>query len=194
MSEARRLMSADEFLEWCTVQEGRYELVGGEPVAMAGARQAHDRVVMNAAILVGTQTRGGACRPCTGDVAIRIPGGTIRRPDLAIDCGPFEPDALHATDPRVVIEVLSPSTRTFDMVRKLGEYQRLPSLRHILLIDPDEPRVVHWTRDGRGPWVDIVAEGLDSRIVLEDLGIILPLRDLYDGLSFTPRPVSPSSA
>lgn len=188
MSEAVRLMEPDAFLDWCTSQEERYELVGGVPVAMAGAKRGHDRIVMNTTLAVGNQSRGSPCQPFSADFAVRIPGGNIRRPDIGIDCGPFVPDDLAATDPRVVIEVLSPSTRTFDMIGKLREYQRVPSLRHIILIDPEEPRVLHWSRDPDGRWSDHAAEGLDAVIALTDPTLTLSLADLYEGLTFRPRP------
>ena len=180
-------MTAEAFLDWCLGQEGRWELVDGVPVAMAGAKQVHDRVVVNALMALGSQLRGGPCRPTTGDVAVAIPNGNIRRPDLGVDCGRFEPESLTATDPRLVIEVLSPSTRTFDAIGKLREYQRVPGLLHIILVDPDEPRVWHWRRPANGSWSDLLLEGLDAVVELPDLGATLALRDLYEGLTFRPR-------
>ena len=188
MSEAGRIMTAEAFLDWCLGQDGRWELVDGVPVAMAGAKQVHDRVVVNALLALGGQLRGGPCRPTTGDVAIGIPNGNIRRPDLGVDCGRFEPESLTATDPRLVIEVLSPSTRTFDAIGKLRDYRRVPGLRHIILVDPDEPRVWHWRLPEDGPWTALLLEGLDTVIELPDLSATLALRDLYEGLTFRPRP------
>lgn len=201
MSEAVRRMSPDEFLEWCTIQEGRHELIDGVPVAMAGARRAHDLVVVNALTSLRPGLRGSPCQPFTGDFAVRIPSGNIRRPDVGVDCGPIDPASLVAADPRLVIEVLSPSTRTFDALGKLREYQRVPGLRHIMLIDPEAPQALHWRRDGDarsegegrddgGRWTDHAAEGLDAAIELPDLGVTLRLADLYEGLAFRPRPRS----
>ena len=70
MSEAVRLMDPDSFLEWCTSQEDRYELVGGVPVAMAGAKRGHDRIVMNTTLAVGNQSRGSPCQPFSADFAV----------------------------------------------------------------------------------------------------------------------------
>jgi Uma2 family endonuclease len=193
MSEAERRMTAAAFLEWCTFQEDRYELVDGVPVAMAGAKQVHDRLTVNAIIALGRTLRDGPCRPNTADIAIRVPNGNLRRPDVLIDCGTFEPESLIATDPRVVIEVLSPSTRTFDAIGKLREYQRVPTLQHIILIDPDQPRVLHWQRQdwqrqADGSWTDQMIEGLDAVVALPDIAVVLPLAELYAGLTFSPRP------
>lgn len=140
-------MSQDEFLEWCQFQDAKYELVDGLPVAMAGAKRAHDRIVVNAIISLGIQLRGNPCQPFSGDTAVAIPNGNTRRPDVGIDRGQFNPDALAVDSPRLVIEVLSPSTRTFDMFDKLDEYKTVPGLAHIVLIDPDAPQAIHWWRE-----------------------------------------------
>ena len=116
-------MTAEAFLDWCLGQEGRWELVDGVPVAMAGARRGHDLIVVNALTSLRPALRGGPCQPFTGDFAVRIPNGNIRRPDVGVDCGPVDLNGLTATDPRLVIEVLSPSTRTFDAIGRLREYR-----------------------------------------------------------------------
>jgi len=105
-------MSQDEFLEWCQFQDTNYELVDGVPVAIVRARRAHDRAVVNAIRSLGNQLDGNPCQPFTDDSAVRIPNGNTRRPDVGVDCGQFAPDALAVGSPRLVLEVLSPTTRT----------------------------------------------------------------------------------
>jgi Uma2 family endonuclease len=180
-------MSAEEFLEWGLNQELRYELVDGVPVAMAGAKQRHDRIVMNAQGLMYAQLRGKACRNFSADIAVRIPAGNIRRPDAGIDRGAFDGDATTAGAPFLVIEVLSASTREFDLLRKLEEYKTVPSLAHIVLVDPDSPRVFHWSRPPREDWRYAVLEGLAAVITLPEIDCVLYLAALYDGLTFRSR-------
>ena len=150
MSDAIHRMDPEEFLDWCQYQDDRYELVSGVPVAMAGAQRRHDQIVVNAMLAIGPRLRGGPCRPFTADTGVRIPSGNIRRPDLGVDCGQFLDTALTADRPILVMEVLSPSTRTFDLVIKLDEYKSIETLRHVLLIDPDQPQVIHWSRPSKG--------------------------------------------
>jgi Uma2 family endonuclease len=106
-----RRMSQDEFFAWQERQDQLYELVDGMPVLplkiMTGASQAHDRVVVNI-----------PCRPTTDDLAVRIPAGNVRRPDVTVECGEAGRRELAVREPRVVIEVLSPSTMTFDRIRR----------------------------------------------------------------------------
>jgi Uma2 family endonuclease len=201
MSEgAIRRMTADEFLEWdLTAPDCRHELVDGVPVpqhgwrpdaptAMTGANRRHDRVVMNTQLALGNRLRGSPCAPFSADVAIRIPNGQIRRPDVGVDCGEVDQGATFSDAPRLLVEVLSPSTRAFDRVRKLEEYKSLPSLAHILLIDPDGPKALLWSRDTDGLWTHVVLSGLEATAELTALGVSLPLADLYEGLTFQRSP------
>jgi Uma2 family endonuclease len=181
-------MSAEEFLEWGLHQELRYELVDGVPVAMAGAKQRHDRIVMNTQAGLYTQLRGKECRNFSADIAVRIPAGNVRRPDAGVDCGAFDDNATTAGAPFLVLEVLSPSTREFDMLRKLEEYKTIPGLAHIVLIDPDTPQAFHWSRTPGENWRHALLEGLEAVIHLPEIDCTLGLADLYDGLTFRPPP------
>ena len=189
MSEpAIRRMTANEFLDWCQHQEGRHELVDGMPVALTGARRVHDRLTGNALGMLYGLLRGHRCHLFTADTGVRIPAGNIRRPDAGIDCGSFKPNETWADAPFLVLEVLSPSTRTFDLFDKVEEYKTIESLRHILLGDPDLPEVRHWSRTRDADWTQTTYAGLDALIQLPDLSGNLDLATLYDGLTFTLRP------
>lgn len=159
MNEAIHRMEPEEFLDWCQYQEACHELVSGVPVAMAGTQRRHDQIVVNARhdqivvnamLAIGPGLRGGPCRPFTADTGVRIPSGNIRRPDLGFDCGQFVDTALAADSPTLVIDVLSPSLRTFDLVTALDEYKSIETLRHVLLVDLDLPQVIHWSRPPNG--------------------------------------------
>jgi Uma2 family endonuclease len=189
MSErAVRRLSQNEFLEWCQFQDTNYELVDGVPAANVSARRAHDRVVVNTIGSLANQLDGNPCQPFSDDTAVRIPNGNARRPDVGVDCGQFDPDALTVESPRLVLEVLSPSTRTLDMFDKLDEYKTVPGLAHIILVDPDAPQAIHWWRDPDQTWQHARHQGLDATIVIPDLEVTLGLRTLYAGLTFRPRP------
>ena len=173
-------MDADTFLEWCTHQEERYELVDGVPRMMAGARARHDRVVVNALVTLRRALAGTPCEPFSGDFAVAIPKGNIRRPDVTVDCGATDDDRLRAENPVLVVEVLSPSTRTFDSVRKVAEYQSVPSIRHILLIDPEAVAGVLHTRAVGETWTTAMLTSPEAEIPLPALGITLLLSDFYE--------------
>jgi Uma2 family endonuclease len=84
-----RRMTQDEFFAWQERQEHLHELVDGIPVLplkmMTGASQRHDRVAVNVIASLHGQLRGGPCRPTTDDLAVRIPSGNVRRPDVTVE-------------------------------------------------------------------------------------------------------------
>jgi Uma2 family endonuclease len=186
-----RRMTQDEFLAWQEHQDRLYELVDGIPVLplkmMMGASQAHDRVVVNIIAALHRQLRGTPCRPTTDDLAVRIPAGNVRRPDVAVECGQAERRELAVREPRVVIEVLSPSTMSFDRIRKLPEYQTIASVADILLVDTERPRVDVLSRTAEGRFVQSQHDGLDARIDLPAIQASLSLADVFEGLEFESR-------
>lgn len=186
-----RRMSADEFFAWQAKQDRLYELVDGVPVLplkmMTGASQAHDRVVVNIIRELANQLRHGPCRPTTSDLAVRIPAGNIRRPDVTVECGKGEARDMAVKEPRVVVEVLSPSTMNFDRFTKLPEYQTVETLTHVILVDTEAPRVDVITRRHDGQWTPRQHVGLEEVIELSNIGARLNLADVFEGIEF-PEP------
>lgn len=130
MSETiRARMTTEEFFAWQQGQDRNYELVDGIPVmplkSMTGATDRHDRITVNAIVALGTKLRGKPCRPKTSDTSVLTWRGT-RRPDVQVECGKPDPRSMAADDPRLVIEILSPSTMRYDRFQKLAEYQWHP--------------------------------------------------------------------
>jgi len=181
--------TVDRFFEWQARQQDRYELVSGFPVRMmAGARNVHDDILVNLLAELRGQLRGSGCRPFTGDGSIETLPGQIRRPDAGVDCGRRNPDSMMAALPRMVAEVLSPSTRDFDTFEKLAEYRQVDSLGTIMAVEPNAPEVVVWSRGADRGWVRQVFEGLDREIDMRTIGVTLPLAEIYDGVAFPARP------
>ncbi|MGC2779492.1 MAG: Uma2 family endonuclease [Bradyrhizobium sp.] len=181
-------VTPEQFFSWVTAQEERYELVDGEVVMMAGAGRRHDAIVVNLTAALHAQTRHGPCQTFTGDTYVITSPSTRRMPDLGVDCGKPDDDALVADRPALLVEVLSPTTGGFDVTVKLAEYQALRCLDYILFIDTDSPNVHLYSRDADGAWTDAVLKGLDAVIRLDKLNVTLELRDVYAGLEFRPRP------
>jgi Uma2 family endonuclease len=187
-----RAWTVDEFFAWAERQPDRYELVNGRPLRMmAGAKNVHDDIVVNILVALGPQLRGSGRRPFTGEGAIETYPGQIRRPDVGVDCGRRNPNGYKAQAPRLVAEVLSPSTRDFDSIRKLDEYKTVAGLDYILIVEPNEPLVSLWSRGEEG-WREARVEGLDAMVDLPALGASLDMRAIYDDVEFpiNPRLVS----
>ena len=178
-------MTPDAFLEWCLDQEDRWEFVDGMPRMMTGATRTHDRIVVNLIAELHSRLRGKPCQPNTADVAARMAQGNIRRPDVTVDCAGAPDKSLTSELPTVFFEVLSPSTRAIDIVKKSEEFKQLPSLRHFVLIEPDMARAAVWSRpDEAAPWTDQDIIGLDAVIPLTAIAVDLPMASIYDGITF----------
>lgn len=178
---ALRLMEADEFLVWCLDKEPRYELVAGVPVEMmAGASEVHDGIVVNIISLLKGQLRGSPCRPTTADIALRTRIRSVRRPDVTVTCGPPPRDNVYeAQQPRLVVEVLSPSNVGIAWDRKLREYRRREDLDYILLVDAKLIAATLYTRTGN-VWDDQDYERLADTIELPRIECRLTMADIYE--------------
>jgi len=190
MTEAApRRWTIEEFFAWQEGQPQRYELVDGLPMRMiAGAKNVHDDIVVNVLTELRNQLRGRGCRPFTGDGSIETKPGQIRRPDIGVDCGRRDPNAMKATSPRVVVDVLSPTTRDFDTIGKLEEYKLVDSLERIVVIEPNAPEVIIWVRGADRSWQKGSHRGLDQEIDMPEIGVTLSLTEIYDGVEFPARP------
>lgn len=190
---APRLMEADEFLLWSTHQDARYELVDGIPVEMmSGASRVHDRIVTNLIISLGRQLRGTGCSPTTADTALRTRIRGFRRPDVTVTCDPPRPEVYEALQPRMAVEVLSPSNKGVAWDRKLREYRRHEALQYILLVDSEVVGVTLYERAANG-WADIDLERLSETVELPSIGCRLTLAEIYEETGLTEAPSSGTS-
>jgi len=181
-------MTVDQFFAWQEGRAERYELVNGQPLRMmAGAKNVHDDIVVNLVGELRAQVRGSGCRPFTGDGSVETRPGQIRRPDVGVDCGQRDPNGTKAALPRLVVEVLSPSTRDFDTFKKLDEYKEIDSLEYIVLVEPNEPVVFFWRRNARA-WIEAQVRGSDAQIDMPGIGVRLQMAAIYEGVQFPVRP------
>lgn len=181
---AAKRMTADEFFVWQQQHEERYELVEGAPVKlMAGASEVHDTIVTNIIASLHQQLLGTPCRPATADLGLRTKIDAVRRPDVTVVCSEPHPDSYEARNPRLAVEVLSPSNRGIPWHRKLEEYRRLDDLRYILLVASDAEQATLIRRDEQG-WTSDELDGRASIVELPSIGCRLRLSDAYRGLSF----------
>ena len=88
----------------------------------------------------------------------------------------------------MVLEVLSPATRSFDLQDQLEEYKSVASLEYIILVDADAPQIRVYHRLPPETWLSDRLTGLDAILRLPRLGVEIPLADLYTGLAFRARP------
>lgn len=180
-----RSISVADYLAMERAANEKHALWDGEVFAMAGASPSHNLLV--AAVLgeLGVRLRGRPCRPYASDQRVRIPGGKrYVYPDASVVCAPRELDPIDdatIVNPRLVVEVLSPSTEAFDRGEKFIAYRTIPSLTDYLLLAQDKPLAEHYAREPDGSW-RLRASDLEGSVLLASIDVEIAVRDLYDGV------------
>lgn len=167
------------FLVWEREQEGRFELVDGEPVAMVGGTLAHAILVSRLESLLRASLGARGCHVFQSNVKVPVPPDYFY-PDVLVTCGPIDLGADVVRAPVLLAEVLSPSTAEFDRGDKWARYRRLPSLRTFLLVAQDRVHVEVHRRSGDA-WQRDVSDHLDALFEVADPPARLALRELYAG-------------
>lgn len=159
----------------------RHEFLDGRVLALANGSPEHAAICANVITALSAALANRRCRVYTTDLRIRVPAtGLATYPDVSVICDrpeldPADPRRHTAINPKLLVEVLSPSTQDYDCGEKLEHYQQLASLEEILLVHHDARRVTVWRRSGRG-WS--ATEHRDGIIPLA-LGCDLSLAAIY---------------
>ncbi len=176
----RKRMTLDEFLAWEERQELRYEFDGFQPVAMVGSTAAHSTIQRNLLFALTGRLRGKPCQPHGSDLKIHV-AGCIRYPDAFVVCKPIPPRDTVVDEPRIVFEILSPSTTNKDLVQKNQEYRETRSIERYVVLEQSHAAAIMFSRKGED-WVSEVAAGSDAALSLPEIGIALPLSEIYEGV------------
>jgi Uma2 family endonuclease len=178
----RKPMTLAEFLEWEERQPMRYEFDGIGPVAMTGGTYGHSTIQGNLATALGGRLRGKRCRFHGSHLKFQVAEGHVRYPDGMVLCSPVDRTATVVYDPVVVFEVLSPSTARDDRIVKAREYQATPSVQRYVMLEQDGVSATVYARSGE-TWTHEILIA-DSILALPEIGVELPLAELYEGIAF----------
>ncbi len=170
--------------------ETKSEYLRGEMFAMAGASREHNLIAGNVNRELGSQLRERECEVYQSDMRVKVsPTGLYTYPDVTVVCGePEFEDAEVDTllNPKVLVEVLSPSTADYDRGGKFTHYRRLPSLQEYVLISQDRPLVEHYVRQGKDEWLLTEQSSLQDPLILPSIQCQLPLSEIYRKVQFAP--------
>jgi Uma2 family endonuclease len=180
-----KFSTLEQFLAWEDRQELRYEFNGFQPVAMTGGTAAHARIQANLITALVGRLRGKPCQAMGSHLKIAV-AGRIRYPDAFVVCTPIPNKAKVVTDPVVVFEVLSDSTAREDLFTKNAEYRATPSILHYVILEQTEAAAVVFSRKGED-WVSEILTD-DGVLHMPEIGIEIPLAELYLGIDLTEPP------
>lgn len=192
-SAAKLHLTFEEFLELEQKSEEKHDFMDGRVFCMAGGTYHHSVIISNLVRELGMLLRAGPCRALESNmrVSVRNQSKSVY-PDVPIICAPpeFDPrDRSTGTilNPKVLIEVLSDSTEAYDRGGKFEFYRDIPSLEEYVLVSQHVPHIESFLRQGEGSWSIASTRGLENDFQLRAIPIILPMRSIYDGVTFTPR-------
>lgn len=175
-------MTAAEYFALDDASEVKHELVEGIPFAMAGGTPEHARISLAIGALLFGQLAGKSCSPYGSDLRVALNHDTFAYPDCTVVCGDLETwsdDANTVTNPRLVVEVLSPTTERYDRGRKAFLYQDMPSMQTVVLVSAQGPWAQVMDRQEDGSWVIRTYLGMDAVLPLPSIRAELPLNRLY---------------
>ena len=184
-------MTLAQYLELENASDECHEFYGGEIFPIENATFRHQQIVSNFTASAATVLRANGCRLHTHGtrVATSPEDGLITYPDLVILCGqpkflPADPNAL--SNPKAILEVLSPSTKDYDRGSKFKLYRSIASLEEYVTIQQDFPAVEHHIKQPGGAWLTHDLNGIENTLRLTSVTLEIPFSILYETLEFGP--------
>lgn len=180
-ADRRYRHSFADYLEIEEMSPVKHEFLNGEIYAMAGGTPEH--AALCAALIghLGALLRGRPCRVYTAHLRVRVSAtGLATYPDAAVICGELERDPespTHVTNPTVLFEVTSPGTEAYDRGEKREHYQKIESLRELVIVSQQARQVAIWRRTADG-WANEIA-GAGQTFELPSIGARLAVDELY---------------
>jgi Uma2 family endonuclease len=170
-----------------TVPNEKYEYQDGTIRLMAGGSKEHDDIAFNTRLALKQQFQSGPCSVQGSDMRVQAAANTYFYPDVTVSCDVA--DRRRGTkviqSPRIVVEVLSPSTEKFDCTDKLKAYQTCPTIQEIVLIDQFTPHVEVYRRDEETEteWSRSVYEE-GEEVALQSVDVFISMDDIYLQIDF----------
>ncbi|MGQ0738309.1 MAG: Uma2 family endonuclease [Bacteroidota bacterium] len=156
----------------------------GEALAMSGAGDRHNIIFSNLFGELCIKLKGRKCRPFGPDMRLNIPENTLYTyPDISVYCKDIEDsiDEDIVVNPAVLIEILSPSTSSYDRGEKFMLYRDIPTLREYILVDTASVRGEVYRINSAGHWELEEYKQLADQLAIPVLGLSIPLSEIYHG-------------
>lgn len=179
----------EEYFALERASERRFEYHDGEIVLMSGGSRQHGEIASNLIFAFRRRLANSGCRVYGSDIALIVPAAPpYRYPNVSVVCG--EPqfrrveglDAL--VNPALIVEVLSPTSESYDRGAKFEWCKSIPSFAEYLLIAQDRPHVTHRARQPDGSWLERAVDDPEAALRLNSVACELPLREIYEGVGF----------
>jgi len=190
-------LTAEQYLAVERAAQYRSEFFRGEMFAMVGASRKHNLIAGNVNRRLSEQFDGRKCEVYQSDMRVKVNAtGLYTYPDVVATCDEprFEDDHVDTlVNPKVIVEVLSPSTELWDRGKKFKHYRNIPSLRECVLISQDHVMVEKFSINADGEWALRDYRTLEDILVLDSISCQIKLSDIYARIEFSERDESEES-
>lgn len=182
-------MTLAEYFELDTIVPTlKYEYQDGKVRLMAGGSKAHDDIAFNMRASLKQQFQSGPCFVQGSDMRVQVSEATYVYPDVTISCDVADRRRGNTLirSPRVVVEVLSPSTEKDDRTSKMQAYQACSTIQEVVLIGQFASHVEVYRRgeEGRKWECSIYGSGLGDEVMLRSVDVAVSLAEIYQGIDF----------
>ncbi len=184
----KKILTAEEYLEWERQQEGKHEFFRGEIFAMAGASARHNVIFKNLFVQLAVALKGKPCQPYGSDMQVHIPQNTLYTyPDISIFCRDILDESEDGiVEPTVLIEILSTSARNYDRGGKFKLYRDIPTLKEFVVVDSEQVSVESFRLNERGHWELEEYKQASDNLNFPSLAVSVPLSEIYAGTKLLP--------
>lgn len=177
-------VSPEKYLEIERVSQEKHEYYNGEIFAMSGASKEHNIIAKNINTLVLPFLKGKSCDMFGSDLRVHIPKNSLfTYPDFTIICGKWETtdnEKDTVTNPSVLVEILSKSTKDYDRGTKFNLYRNIKTLKEYILIDSTKVSVEIFLKQENQKWILSEFKNLSDSFIISTIGLSLMLKDLYE--------------
>jgi Uma2 family endonuclease len=181
----RHRMTIEEYLAMDRASNDvKYEYYDGIIRAMTGGSLKHSRIKIRCVSLLEEALVGKPCQPFDSDARVQLSASTYVYPDATVSCYSEDMEGDVINSPRVVFEVLSPSTENVDRSRKFRAYRACFSIEEYVLINTTKPLIEVFRRNGR--FLTYLDFGPDDILDLTSIGVQIPVAEIYRGIEFPP--------
>ncbi len=186
--QTKPFITPEEYLERERQAEYKSEYYNGEIFAMSGGTRNHSLLTSNFIALLSVALRGTGCLVFTNDLRIHIPAaGLYTYPDVSVVCGEEELLDDHQDillNPVLLVEVLSPSTESYDRGKKFSFYRSISSLKEYALVSQRQKLVEVFRKNEEHLWVLHETDEARGTVDLASVGCAIQLDDLYANITF----------
>jgi Uma2 family endonuclease len=192
-AQPKRRYTLEEYLELDKNSDERLEYWDGEIFSMSGVSEEHDQIEGNLYLLLRLQLDRRNCRAFLANMRIKVPSlPPYRYGDLSALCGKPAFEKIEGVDvltnPALIIEVLSPSTKHYDRVVKFTHYKSILSFREYLLVEQHRPHITQFVKRDDGEWIHREYNDLNDVVKLTSVDCEFSLSEVYQDVSFKQRP------